>query len=191
MTGVQTCALPIYSDDISIQFGCIENIGRMGLAAPLGHFMSTHPNVQLSVKLDHTWNLMEQLRDGTINLAIINQVISGDGSRTNIDGYNLSSYDYYSLNDDQYYAIINRENPLARRQQLTWSDLKDEPLLMFDESYSLSHFIRQEFQNAAADIKVAFECNVVDNLLGLVSSNTGVAFLPNSISKAEIGRAHV
>lgn len=173
-----------YSDDISIQFGCIENIGRMGLAAPLGHFMSTHPNVQLSVKLDHTWNLMEQLRDGTINLAIINQVISGDGSRTNIDGYNLSSYDYYSLNDDQYYAIINRENPLARRQQLTWSDLKDEPLLMFDESYSLSHFIRQEFQNAAADIKVAFECNVVDNLLGLVSSNTGVAFLPNSISKA-------
>ena len=73
---------------------------------------------------------------------------------------------------------------MARRQQLTWSDLKDEPLLMFDESYSLSHFIRQEFQNAAADIKVAFECNVVDNLLGLVSSNTGVAFLPNSISKA-------
>lgn len=173
-----------YSDDVSIHFGCIENIGRMGLTVPLGHFMGTHSNVQLSVKLGHTWNLMEQLRDGKINLAIINQVISSDGKRTNIDGYDLSGYEYYVLNDDQYYAIVNRGNPLARRQSLTWADLKDEPLLMFDESYSLSHFIRQEFQNAAINIKVTFECNVVDNLLGLASSNTGVAFLPGGISKA-------
>jgi len=177
-------AMRQYSDDVSIHFGCIENIGRMGLTNPLGHFMSTHPNVQLSVKLDHTWNLMELLREGKINLAIINQVISGDGSRTNIDGYDLSGYDYYTLNEDQYYAIINWENPLARRASLTWGDLKDEPLLMFDESYSLSHFIRQEFQNAGVGIRVTFECNVIDNLLGLVSSNAGVAFLPNAISKA-------
>lgn len=172
-----------YSNQVSIHFGCIENIGKMGLTVPLSHYMKDHPNVQLSVKLDHTWNLLDFLCKRKINLAIINKVTSADGGSANTDGFDLSDFNSYTLNDDEYYAIINPSNPLSQRDFLHWEDLDNENILTFDSTYSLRTYIQQEFQKAGVAPAITFECNVVDNLLAMVSENAGISFMPRSISQ--------
>jgi len=173
-----------FNRNASICFGCIENIGRIGLTTPISTFMEEHPEIEFSMKLSHTWHLLELLNQSKVNPAIINIITGIEETGTNMDGFDLSNFHQYVLDEDQYYAIVNQQHPLAKLQSLKWEDLENERLLMFDKSYSVNKFIHLAFQCKGIRTGIVFECNVVDNLLGLVADNAGITFLPASISRA-------
>lgn len=173
-----------YTARAAINFGCIENIARIGLTTPISTFMETHPEIDFSIKFGHTWQLLELLNQSKINPAIINIITGLEGTGANTDGIDLSHFHIYVLEEDRYDVIVNQEHPLANRKSLTWEDLQNERLLLFDKSYSINHFVRRAFQSRRVRMGILFECNVVDNLLGLAADNAGITFLPSSLSRS-------
>ena len=114
-------------------------------------------------------------------MAFIAHIISPFSKASNIDAYQLDHYRLYTLVVDNYHAIVSRRHRFAGLDVVTWQDLAEEKLVILDKSYGLNAIIRESFRQCGLRPNIAFECDQVDAILGMVEGNFGISILSSAL----------
>lgn len=167
-----------------LHIGSVEHMGRVGLTTPMASFLNCFPEgeVEIEIEKGDTLSLMNLLVAKKIDMAFIAYIASAWKDSSNLDSFDLSPYHLYQLVVDEYHLVVSREHPLAGSQRISWEQLAEEKLVLLDKRYSLNSIIRHSFQQMGITPHVAFECDQVDTILGLVEENFGVTMLSKRIA---------
>lgn len=85
--------------------------------------------------------------------------------------------------NDDLCAFMSQDHRLASRKKLSWSDLSNESLAIFDESFMIHHYLMQKFEseNIKPDIKI--KSHSWDFLLHATERSSLITILPSPISE--------
>lgn len=174
-----------FSANDHLLIGTIDHMGRVGVTAPISSFLKKYPGDSISIEMEkgNTIELMNQLTAKKIHMAFIAHIISSPSGTSNIDSYNLAPYHLYTLVRDEYHVVVGRDHPFTRLdRKLSWKDLAAEKLVILDKSYSLNAIIRESFCQNGLHPSIAFECDQVDTILGMVEEGFGISILSKRIA---------
>lgn len=179
-----TDALRQFSNSNRLLIGTVDHMGRVGVTIPIASFLNLFPggHVSIEMKKSNTLELMDQLLSKKIDMAFIAHIVSSITGTSNIGAYQLEPYHLYTLVEDEYHAIVNKNHRFAGRDRISWEELAAEKLVLLDKTYSLSSMIRECFQHKQLPLSTAFECDQVDTLLSMVEKGFGVAILSRRIA---------
>ncbi|MBO2536247.1 MULTISPECIES: LysR family transcriptional regulator [Rummeliibacillus] len=83
----------------------------------------------------------------------------------------------------QLMLIVNHSNPLANQETVMMKDLKNEPMLLFSQDFTLHDRILQECEQAGFIPHIAYESSQWDFISQMVEHNLGIAMFPKAIAE--------
>ncbi len=87
------------------------------------------------------------------------------------------------LFNDEIVLVVSSRHPLATREFVTYSELKNEKMVLFNDEYILRHQITANCREAGFEPYVWAESGQWDYLTELAAENLGVTILPRPIFK--------
>lgn len=144
----------------------------------LEKFSLKYPKTKLYVSQDTIANVLSELYDGNIDLALI---ASGDDFHFNnaIDSAKLSSISIQFLKEDPLYAAVSHLSPLATQKTITLGKLIQFPLIFFyqektdpSESNYLYHTLKKHGEPNIRLVTNAFELYIK-----AIANNQGIGFV--------------
>ncbi|MBZ5752135.1 MULTISPECIES: LysR family transcriptional regulator [Metabacillus] len=152
-----------------IKMGVPPLIGTLFFPKIARLFHEQYPNVTLEL-IEMGAKIIEQLvKEGQIDVGLI--VLPVDETAFNI----------YPFITDDFVLYVHQDHPLARKNAVSLSELKDEKFIVFSEHFSLHDHIINACKEAGFTPSISYESSQWDLILELVASKLGIALLPNSI----------
>jgi len=149
----------------------LPRVGSDALFAPIfARFCASHPGVEIELREAGSARLRDLLHSGELDLA----------------GLLLPVPDEFATQElarEPLVALLPDSHALARRGEVSLSDLADLPLVLFDTGFVLHAMITQAFRAQHLQLKVAARTSQIGFMLELVAAGVGVAFLPRMIAR--------
>jgi DNA-binding transcriptional LysR family regulator len=142
------------------------------LVAVLGRFHAEHPGVELRLRQAGTGTLLEEVRGGALDLALVAPA-----------GRPPKGLTVRRLASDPLLVVCAPTHPLAGRGQVELADLAGEPFVDFQPDWGLRMLVDQQLAAAGLERRTAMEVNDVPTLLELVAHGLGVALVPEVVSR--------
>lgn len=155
-----------------VRIGSIQATGPLRLAEALAAFHRRFPEVELSLKAGRLSQLITDLDDDVIDLAI---GPLPDGRFERIVEQPLF--------DDELVLITAREHPLAERHELPLEAVRDEMFACLSAESGLRRRLDDACAAAGFTPTVRYETTIVPQLRELVSHGLGVALLARSVAE--------
>ncbi|MCR8643897.1 LysR family transcriptional regulator [Paenibacillus sp. N1-5-1-14] len=150
-----------------IRIGFPHSVVLTLLPKVIASFRKDHPNVKFLLKQGTYNSLIKDVSKGEIDLAFISPFPE---SHEHVTGEILLT--------EELYAILPEGHMLAEYNGIQLSQLKDEPFVMFSESYSLRSIVMDACLKSGFTPKIEFEAEETDTIRGLVAAGMGVSLLP-------------
>jgi len=97
----------------------------------------------------------------------------------------LTDLHSHLITSQEIVVCLPIDHPLSKEPFLTFDQLKDEPIILYNEGFILRNIILNEYAKCNATPKVALSTNQFQTIKALVASGVGISFLPvNSIKEA-------
>lgn len=141
------------------------------LPAGLKPFRRRFADADVRLSEGRTTELIEQVADGTLDLALIN----APADRPAAVAFEL-------LRRDRTIAAIPRSDPMARLRALRLRELAGEPLVFFprEASPDLHEGIKKAFRDLGAAPRVVQQASYTPTILALVAAGLGYALVQES-----------
>ena len=157
-----------------IRLGVIPTIGPFLLPGVLIPLNSAYPDLRLYLKEDQTDALLQQLRAGEIDLALIALPFETDGLTTT------------DLFEDEFQFACHADHPLATRKAVAEKYLVDQPLLLLEDGHCLRDHALSACRIPEDRFRPLFEATSIHTLVQMVMSGLGVTLLPQLAIDANI-----
>ncbi|MBI9000634.1 hydrogen peroxide-inducible genes activator [Corynebacterium sp. CCM 9185] len=108
-----------------LALGMIPTVAPYILPRLLRHVTSELPDLQPCIIEDQTKHLLEQLRDGQIDCAVVALPVAGTGLATD------------ALYDENFAIVVPETSPLAGREDVTLPEVRQLNLLLLDDGHCL------------------------------------------------------
>ncbi|MFG1948792.1 LysR family transcriptional regulator [Nonomuraea sp. NPDC048826] len=138
----------------------------------LAAFHRAHPNVEIALLEGNSDELVESVRAGTIDLALV-----GTGSAEH-DGLDLMTIISESL-----VAAVPPGHPLADRPRVTLDELTSYPIICMPQGTGLRAVFDQGCQAADRYPVIAFQAGAADAIADLAARGLGVGILSESMAE--------
>ena len=127
-------------------------------------YREEHPQTQLDVVEIADADIERYVREDSANFGLL----------AASEVYLKNHFDYQIVRAYPIVLCVSQENPLSRRETVSFDDLKKEKFLMLD-SHSLSYAATLEkAAECGFDPRIVFESSDVHQLCNLVNSNKGI-----------------
>jgi len=138
----------------------------------LAAFHTAHPGVEITLLEDGSDRLVEGVRDGTIDVALVG------AANTAPDGL-----DALTVISERLTAAVPAGHPLAKRRRVTLRDLMPHPIVCMPPGTGLRAVFDQAC--AAQDLRptIALQASAADAIAGLAARGLGVAVLSTSMAR--------
>jgi LysR family transcriptional regulator, hydrogen peroxide-inducible genes activator len=146
--------------------GVIPTIAPYFLPARIAVFSRQYPEASITVVEDVTVHLMDQLRSGLIDLAII---------ALPVRGHDLESF---PLLTERLFAILPKGHRLARRRTLRMKELREEPFLLLRDDHCFRDTAIDVCKRARLSPQIVFESGQFSSILGMVGAGMGISIVP-------------
>ncbi|MBW9114572.1 LysR family transcriptional regulator [Rhizobium cauense] len=126
------------------------------------------PDVRIHISSGNTGDIIRNLESGQINLGFIRPV------------ENIGSLRFFSIAHERYYLAVGHSNPLAKRDDITIDDLRDQKIIAFNRqnlSFTERYF-NEKFEEYDLTKNIAYSCDDTWSLVSLVSAGLGIGFAP-------------
>jgi DNA-binding transcriptional LysR family regulator len=137
------------------------------LLAVLGRFHTAHPAVELRLRQAGTGTLLQEVRNGTLDLALVAPI-----------GRPPQGLTMHRLASDPLLVACAPSHPLADRGQVSLAELAGERFVDFQPDWGLRMLLDRHFAAAGLERTSALEVNDVPSLLELVAHGLGIALVP-------------
>ncbi|WP_379134616.1 LysR family transcriptional regulator [Paenibacillus sp. sgz500958] len=162
-------------DDISnlktgtIKIGLPPVISSVFVPKIVTPFQKKYPNITFELIEEGSKNVENMVLEGSIDLgAVLLPVREGSFGIKPFVRENLA-------------IVVHKSHPLAAQEEISLSDLQDEPLILFAKGFAMRQHIIDACYGAGFEAKIAYESAQWDLLVELVSANLGTAFLPEPL----------
>ncbi|WP_093728691.1 LysR family transcriptional regulator [Terribacillus halophilus] len=150
-----------------ITLGFMRSQGLQHIPRLLKQFKERYPSVEFSLNQGSTEELINQLREGKLDLCICNMDQGMEGLA------------WRKLWTDQLYVYVSDTHPLAQEEQLALKQIEKEPFLLIRPGYSARVMFEQIVEKYGLEPKIAFESEDMMTILGFVAAGQGIALLPS------------
>jgi len=159
-----------------MRLGVIPTISPFCLPRVLPSLHRQFPALRLFLREERTEQLLNRLRQGELDIALIALP------------YDVEGLAFRILFEDEFAFACNEKHPLAARKRVTPSDLADQPLLLLEEGHCLRGHALDACQLHEAKFRAQFEASSLHTLVQMVASGIGVTLLPKLAIDAHITR---
>jgi LysR family transcriptional regulator, hydrogen peroxide-inducible genes activator len=158
-----------------LKLGLIPTIGPYLLPVIARKLRKLLPNLQLMLYEYQTEPLLEKLRGGDVDAAIIALPVATEGLETR------------ELFEEPFTLALPPNHPLAKRAHLKLSDLDGETLLLLEDG----HCLREHALAVCSKIDVSenadYRATSLETLRQMVAAGLGITLLPELATKGPFG----
>jgi len=148
----------------SLRLGCFQTFGPALLPPLLAKMQKNHPGINLSLVEGDQRRLMDSLRAGEIELAMLYDFDLDD------------EFHVEPLQDLKVYALMAGSDRLAKRDAVRLADLARRPLVLLDVPLSRDYFLSL-FRDAGLKVEIAYRSSSIEMVRGLVGHGLGFSLL--------------
>lgn len=132
----------------------------------LDDFEKAYPSIEISIAEHATRDLLSMLNQGMLDVAIA-------AHHNTLD----KSFSCIGLLDSACCFVTNEQNPLSKKEYITFADLENEPLVLPNAHYALHDFLLDEFAQAGITPNVMISTSSLYTVNRLLRQNAASAFL--------------
>ena len=143
----------------------------------LADFHTQHPNVEITLSTDSSDVLIEKLRTGQLDTAIVSV-----GPDERPDGLEVEV-----VTDEAIAAAVSPTDELASRKTIRLEDLADRRLIALPVGAGIRHQFDAACAGAGVTPRIAFEASTPLALADLAERGLGVAIVPASVPRNRDG----
>jgi len=162
----------------TLRKGVVGVVANTWLPALVSRLREKHPRLGVKLDVGLTRLLMERLRDGHLDLAIVAGSVSDPELLAELLGY------------DEFVWMAGPSLPVPHGR-LGPSDLKELPVLMLSEESHHYPIVRQWFRDAGVMHRPAASCNNMSVLAELTRQGLGVSLLPRQCYGPELAEGRL
>jgi LysR family hydrogen peroxide-inducible transcriptional activator len=153
-----------------VSFGVSPHISPDFLPSRLARFATEHSQLEVRVVEEVTSLLIEYLRDGLIDLALVVLPIGHANAGTDLDCLELIR--------EPLYAVLPARHRLATTKSMTLKDLSGERFIFLKDGRCYSENIASAFRRARLHPNVVAESSSTAHVLAMACSGVGVSVVP-------------
>ena len=161
----------------SLTIGVIPTVTAVDVAAVLGAFRRSYPEVGVHVRTGGSDEFLRRIAAGELDVGFLGLA----------DGVTPRGVQMRELSRERLVAVLSERHRLAGRHRLRLEDLADEPFVDFPEGSSGREQSDLAFERARLRREVSLEVNTADLLTGLVRQGLGVALVAPSVAREAPG----
>ena len=156
----------------ALRVGVIYTIGPYLLPRMMRHVIEDAPQMPLLLQENFTVRLLELLRQGDIDVAILAEPFPDQGFAT------------CALYDEPFVVAVPREHPLAGRRAIASAELKRETMLLLGTGHCFRDQVLEvcpelsRYSQASAGIQKTFEGSSLETIRHMVAAGVGITALP-------------
>lgn len=149
-----------------ISVGVIPTIAPYFMPTRIASFSRKYPEAAMTVVEDVTVRLMDRLRGGLVDLAIMALPARGH------------DLECYPLRTERLFAILPKGHRLSKKRTLVVKELRDEPFLLLRDDHCFRETSIEICKRARILPQVIFESGQFSSILGMVGAGLGVSIVP-------------
>jgi LysR family transcriptional regulator, hydrogen peroxide-inducible genes activator len=149
-----------------VALGVIPTIAPYFLPTRIAVFSRKYPQADISVVEDVTVHLLDRLRGGLVDLAILALPARGN------------DLDCFPLLTEKLYAILPKAHTLARRRSVLMKELREEPFLLLRDDHCFRETAIEVCKRARIAPQIVFESGQFSSILGMVAAGLGISVVP-------------
>jgi DNA-binding transcriptional LysR family regulator len=157
-----------------VTVGMVSGCALPVLAELLSGFHKQYPGVTISLTEDNSDRLIEMLRDGRLDLALIGS--AGTEGSTGISTAVLI--------DEELVAAVAPGHPLASKEAVTVKELRDVPLVCLPRGTGVRAALDAACAAAGFEPRIVFEASALPMVVQLAAQGLGLAVVPASVANA-------
>ena len=161
----------------SLTIGVIPTVTAVDVAAVLGAFHRSYPEVGVHVRTGGSDEFLRRIAAGELDVGLLGLA----------EGVTPRGVQTRELSRERLVAVLSEGHRLAGRRRLHLEDLADEPFVDFPEGSSGREQSDLAFDRAGLHREVSFEVNTADLLTGLVRQGLGAALVAPSVARQAPG----
>jgi len=136
-------------------------------------FKSKYPSLEMIVIEDGSSTAVDLVQEEDVHVGLV------------ILPPNLTDLHSHLITSQEIVVCLPINHPLSTEPFLTFDQLKDEPIILYNEGFFLRAIILNEYAKINAIPKVALSTNQFQTIKAFVAKGVGISFLPvNSIKEA-------
>lgn len=154
----------------NITLGAIYTMCPYLLPKMIPDLRENAPNIKLFIKEDYTKNLIEALKNGDLDLAIISLPITDS-----------SLFEYKSIDIEAFYVIMPNEHPLAEKKNINLKDLNSEKVFLLGGGNCFRDQVLQACPNCQPQVsphRELIEGGSLNTIAMMVAGGLGVSIFP-------------
>jgi DNA-binding transcriptional LysR family regulator len=132
-------------------------------------FIQRHPEVRVTVKDAVADELIKMVRVGEVDFAI--------GSTPELE----PDIQFAPIARDTMHLVCRENHRLARRREVAWSEIADEPFIAMTPGTSVRHASDSAFAQIKRAKKPDYEVGLLSTMFGLARAGVGVTALPTAV----------
>lgn len=149
-----------------LRLGLIPTIGPYLLPELMPKLSKTFPDLHIYLREDLTEHLVDGLRAGRIDMAVLAMPVETEGLDTLI------------FAEDPFVFACARSHPLAKRRQICSEELRGEKLLLLEDGHCLRDHALDACALRQRETSEAFGATSLFTLAQMVASDLGTTLLP-------------
>ena len=150
----------------AVTIGVIPTVAPYLLPKQLSTFARGFPAAQLTVVEEITPVLLDRLRAGTIDLAVLALPVRGH------------EFESFPILTERLFAALPREHRFAKQKSIALKDLRAEPFLLLRDGHCFRDTAVAACDRARLHPQVIFESGQFSSLIGMVAAGMGVSIVP-------------
>ena len=131
-----------------------------------------NPSIQFDIIEKGAFELQKKLILQEIDLAVLLRP-------TNFKKNNMQEV---LIADDALSAFMGKHHRLVQKHKLSWSDLNNEAMAIFTESFMINHYLRLKFESEHIRPSIKIKSNSWDYLLQATENSGLITVLPSPMS---------
>src|SRR5690348_790722 len=146
--------------------GVIPTIAPYFMPSRIANFSRKYPEASITVVEDVTVRLLDRLRAGLVDLAVL---------ALPARGHDLESF---PLRTERLYAILPKNHPLAKKRSVVMKELRNEPFLLLRDDHCFRETAIEICKRARVLPQVVFESGQFSSILAMVGAGLGISIVP-------------
>ena len=164
----------------AISISATETALNIYLSERLRDFHAQYPGIRLRISNHSTPQAIQAVKNGEVDFAVVSTPAEVDGSLKMVE---LKAFYEVLVGGRTFTALAS--------QNLSLKELKNYPLISLSDTSMTRSFYRQFFLEHGAVLKPDTEAATTDQMLTLVKSELGIAFVPEPMAKELLERGEL
>ncbi|NHN56100.1 LysR family transcriptional regulator [Calidifontibacter sp. DB0510] len=149
-----------------IRFGFLHSFGTWLVPALIGRARTRDPGLRFELVQGAADEMGRRVLDGSLDLAVVSPRPTD------------AALAWRLIRRQHLHLALPRDHPLAASTRLRMADLRGETFVGLEQGYGMRRLLDSACAAAGFEPTIAFECQELSTVAGLVGAGVGVALLP-------------